>query len=165
MLFRSPRDAYKLLDFSCCIAGWVPKGEWKIFQIDNSSSFLDPIRTSLIQSLLNFSPDNNIDFLKNRTFLFEFNGNEEANGNTELQIAFLIFAFLLFEEHGYVVSSGSSAGQVLILQDGFAYFQSQDKVVSGAKSVLNDFERHVQPDWILKLIANSQDKYIESHEK
>jgi hypothetical protein len=139
--YEAPTRARELLRFSRSVAGWLPKGDWKIVQIDNSSYF-DPDRTSLFTGLL-FGPEVAPDLSEHRTFLFQFSNSEATNNNTELVIANLVFVLLLLEEHGYVVSSGSTQGQVLGIQDGVVYFCSRDKSISGAEILLRTFEREL----------------------
>lgn len=162
--YRAPRGSNELHNFSLHVAGWLPKGDWKIFQIDNSTS-LDPVQASLFGRLL-FGSENVPDFnlVANRTFLFEFGTDESANENTELLISNLIHVFLLFECHGYVVSSGSRSGQLLGIQDGFAYFDSKDAEISGAKSLLKGFERSplIAPQWIMDIVSKWQERSIAS---
>lgn len=155
--YCAPKEV--LLNFSHHVSGWLPSGNWKIFQIDNSTGWIDPVQLSLFAGLL-FGADNipDLNKLDNRTFLFEFGKNVDANSNTELLISNLIFVFLLFESHGYVVSSNSNAGEVLGVQDGFIYFSSWDKNISGAKKVLQDFERDpsAPPQWIIEIHGRVQ---------
>jgi hypothetical protein len=122
---QAPRDSLRLHSYCRHLAAWLPKGDWKILQIDNSTSF-DPDNVSWIGGLLsgaNIQPD----FSTFRTFLFEFNAGKVDDDYTELIIANLIFVFLLLECHGYIASSGSTNGELLGLQDGFAYLGTRDK--------------------------------------
>lgn len=100
--YRAPKDALELFCFSRHVAGWLPKGDWKIFQVDNSTS-LDPDEESLFGGLL-FGTKEIPNLVENNTFMFEFGGDEDKNDSVELLIANLIFIFLLFECHGYIVS-------------------------------------------------------------
>lgn len=158
--YRAPKA--ELLNFSHHIARWLPDGKWKIFQIDNSTGWMDPIQASLFGGLL-FGANNHetldANVRLNRTFLFEFDGTVHAKEYAELLIANLIYLFLLFESHGYVVSSGSSSGEILGIQDGFAYFSSHDAKVSGADKLLESFERNptTRPRWISEIIAARQE--------
>lgn len=36
--YEAPKGALELLNFSQYVAGWLSNGDWKIFQVDNSSS-------------------------------------------------------------------------------------------------------------------------------
>ena len=159
--YRAPDNSHELLKFSQHVAGWLPIGDWKIFQIDNSSVWIDPVQTSLISGLL-FGMENVSWLAKNRTFLFEFGKDENTDSSTELLISNLIFTFLLFECHGYVVSSNSNVGQRLGIQDGFVYFSSKEKNLSGAENLLKNFERHPlkAPQWVLDIIAKRQEQAL-----
>lgn len=153
--YRAPRN--ELLNFSHHVAGWLPKGEWKIFQIDNATGWIDPVQWSLFGGLL-FGAGDIPDVAENRTFLFEFGKSKSADEKTELLISNLIYVFLLFESHGYVVSSGSSAGQLLGIQDGFVYLSSREHDISGAESLLKNFESKPleSPRWITEILVESQ---------
>lgn len=157
--YRAPKDG--LLNFSHHVAGWLPKGNWKIFQIDHSTGWMDPVQVSLFGGLL-FGADNipDLNQIENSTFLFEFGKNKTADENTELLISNLIFVFLLFESHGYVVSSNSSAGQLLGLQDGFVYFSSREKNISRAEVLLKNFKRNPSalPQWGMEIFAERQEQ-------
>lgn len=150
--YQAPKGALELYNFSQYIAGWLPRGDWKIFQIDNSNS-LNEAESALFGRLL-FGSENILDINRPEysTFLFNFGNDERVNQNTELLIANLIYVFLLFDCHGFVVSSGSHpSGQLLGVQDGFAYFYSKEVEISGAKSLLKNFESNplMSPQWIL----------------
>jgi hypothetical protein len=149
--YQAPRDATNLYCFSQHIAGWLPVGHWKIFQVDDATT-LAPDEAFLLDCLLRGGPDNTSEFMTNRTFLFEFGNGKTADAKTELIIANLIHVFLLFECHGYVVSSGSSSGEILGIQDGFAYFLSRDKRLAGAQELLDRFENNPRkiPDWVIR---------------
>jgi len=161
---RAPENARELHNFSHHLAGWLPQGEWKIFQIDNST-VLDAAQSTLFGRLL-FGSERALDLgrMENSSFLFEFGSDPAANNATELLIANLIHVFLLFECHGYVVSSRSQAGQLLGILDGFGYFYSKDADVAGARTLLENFERNPlqPPQWILDLIAEEQERIIGS---
>lgn len=155
--YRAPKEA--LLSFCHHAAGWLPKGNWKIFQIDNSTGWLDPVQLSLFSGLL-FGGEKirDLNSLESRTFLFEFGKGREDDENTELLLANLMYVFLLFESHGYLVSSGSSTGQRLGIQDGFVYFLSRDPNLSSAEGLLEKFERNPlsAPQWVFDIIAKRQ---------
>ena len=156
--YKAPCNSCELLTFSEHVAGWLPKGEWKIFQIDNSGS-LDAIQVALFGRLL-FGSEEIPSLIENRTFLFEFGKDENANQKTELLMANLIYLFLLFESHGYVVSSGGDTGQYLAIQDGFVYFYSNEKAIPSAKLLLENFERQplMSPQWILDILIREQEQ-------
>jgi hypothetical protein len=158
--YRAPERALELFNFSQYVAGWLPRGEWKIFQIDNST-YLDTVQAALVGRLL-FGSEEARSLVDNRTFLFELGNNEDTDNNTELLITNLIYAFLLFQCHGYVVSSNRSAGQYLAIQDGFVYFYSKSKDISGADTLLKDFENNPlrSPPWIRDIVAEGQERGI-----
>ncbi len=151
--YRAPRDSQTLLSFSQHVAGWVPKGVWKILQIDNSTS-LDAVQENFLGRLL-FGPAHVSGLDGCKTFLFEFGMNQEEDRNAELIISDLIFAFLLFECHGYLVSSGCGDGSCLGIQDGFVYFSTGEKNVHGVHLLLENFERNPldSPPWIVEIIT------------
>jgi hypothetical protein len=158
--FRAPTNSLKLLNFSRYAAGWIPKGEWKIFQLDNSTNF-DPVQTSLFGGLVyGYQNIPSVDLRDRRTFLFNFFNDDDKK--TELLVSNLIYLILLFECHGYVVSSGGNAGQILSFQDGFAYFSANDEEVFGAKFLLQQAieEPLVAPEWIQEIIKNYQDTHL-----
>lgn len=156
---HAPTQVLELLSFSQHVAGWLPRGMWKIFQIDNSSGWIDPVQASLLGGLL-FGPDviADVKLMENNTFLFEFGKSEVTDKNSELLISNLIFTFLLFQSHGYVVSSNSSAGQLLAIQDGVAYLSSRDSDISGAEALLGNFRRDplTSPQWVVDILAERQ---------
>lgn len=149
--YQAPRDALNLYCFSQHVAGWLPNGDWKIFQIDDSTS-LKPDEEFLLTCLL-CTPSNSLDFSNNRTFMFEFGSRKDFDVSADLSIANLIFAFLLFECHGYVVSSSSNGGEMLGIQDGFIYFLSRNGHISGAQELINEFEKNPisSPKWIRQI--------------
>jgi len=158
--YRAPKDG--LLNFSHHVAGWLPKGDWKIFQIDHSTGWMDPVQVSLFGGLL-FGSGDTPDLVENRTFLFEFGKNKKADENTELLISNLIYVFLLFESHGYVASSNSNSGQLLGVQDGYIYFLSRDKKsISSAKTLLKNFERKPSalPQWVMEIFVERQEQEL-----
>jgi hypothetical protein len=155
--YCAPKD--RLLNFSQHVAGWLPKGDWKIFQIDNSTGWMDPVQVSLFGGLL-FGADNipDLNQTDNRTFLFEFGKNGNVDKDTELLIANLIYVFLLFESHGYVVSSNSNLGQRLGIQDGVVCFSLGNKNMPEVEALLDNFERNplTLPQWVSEICAERQ---------
>lgn len=155
--YRPPKDA--LFNFSYHAAGWLPRGGWKIFQIDNSTGWMEPTQESLFGSLL-FGANNIADFNQrdNKTFLFEFGKNKTADENTELLISNLIYVFLLFESRGFVVSSHGDAGQRLGVQDGVVYFSAMDPDLRAASTLIERFERAplALPAWVMEIYGERQ---------
>ncbi len=156
MNYQAPLNARELFNFSEHVAGWLPKGDWKILQFDNSGG-LDAVQATLFRRLL-LGSDETLNLNENRTFLFEFGDNEKYNENTELLLSSLISLLLIFESHGYLVSSNRSAGKYLAIQDGFVYFYSNDKSLSEAKLLLMNFEKNplMSCQWVTQIIVNSQ---------
>jgi hypothetical protein len=146
--YRAPRDAASLYCFSQHVAGWLPDGDWKLFQIDNST-LLAPDEEFFFACLL-CSLNSSFDPSKNRTLLFEFGNGKVSDVSADLRISNLIYAFLLFECHGYVVSSSSIGGEILGVQDGFIYFLSRNIHVSGARELIIEFEKNPMssPKWL-----------------
>lgn len=160
-----PAPKTDLLNFSHHVAGWLPKGSWKIFQIDNSSGWMDPVQLSLFAGLL-FGADKISEYnqTQNRTFLFEFGKNKDSDSNDELLLANLIYIFLLFESHGYIVSSNSYSGQSLGIQDGYVYFSSREqKDISNAETLLGSFARNpkTRPQWVIEVYVDRQQQFLE----
>jgi hypothetical protein len=151
--YPAPENSNELLSFSQHAAGWPPKGEWKMLQIDNSTC-LDAVQENFIGRLL-FGPEYVGRLNDSRNFLFEFGKSWTDDRNTELLISDLVFSFLLFEAHGYFVSSNSNDGARLGIQDGFAYFSARDKDIHGTNTLLENFARNplMSPRWIIEIIA------------
>jgi hypothetical protein len=155
--FRPQRE--ELINFSHHVSGWLPKGNWKMFQIDNSTGWMDPVQLSFFGGLI-WGVDNMPSDMENQTFLFEFGKDKSADDNSELVISNLIFTFLFFESHGYVVSSNSSTGQLLGVQDGYIYFLSRNTGdISNAKSLLENFKRAPSspPQWVTDIYIERQE--------
>jgi hypothetical protein len=149
--YRAPERSRELYVFAQYVAGWLPRGSWKIFQIDNSTSF-DVSEAHLfchmvgIEDYIKFKEDMNF-----RTFLFESGDDDFLDIASEFMIADLIYLFLLFQCHGYVVSSGSFGGERIGVQDGFAYFSTRVGGVSHVERSINDFYRNplMSPQWVM----------------
>jgi hypothetical protein len=154
--FRAPENSKDLLKFATYVASWVPRGNWKLLNIDNSTS-LSPVETHFLAQLL-FGSGKGERIGKGSAFLFEFEGSKDADEDKDLLIADLIFLLLLFEAHAAVTSSASSAGQLLSIEDGFVYFLSPESS-SDAENLLREYERtpRTSPQWILEIIAKRQD--------
>jgi hypothetical protein len=74
---RLPEDARRVYTFAQHVAGWLPPGDWKLLQIDNSNS-LDPVQLALVSSLL-VGPGREINLFLQRSFIFEFSGDAESD--------------------------------------------------------------------------------------
>lgn len=141
--FRPPRDALSLYCFSLHVAGWMPQGKWRLFQIDDATVFdIDEIifTSRLIGA-------NSLQLLERRALLFSQNQDQVSSS---ISIAHLIYAFLLFEGHGYMVSSQSSNGEVICVQDGEITFCSNKADVAGAQLLVETFEASPSksPNWL-----------------
>jgi hypothetical protein len=152
---RAPRNARELFSFSRHVAGWLPTGDWKLVQIDNST-MPSPDESPLIAHMLAV-PDG-LDWAKHRAFLFEFADNEFENQQAELHIADLIFAFLLVESHVYIVSSGGTSGNLVAIQGGGVQFSSMGADGAGIDLLLEEFRREplMSPKWVVELISARQ---------
>lgn len=158
--YQAPKQALDLIRFSQYVAGWLPKGKWKILQIDNSTGRMSPAAESLFGGLLFGCSKGWPSLVENRTFFFELGKGKEKDNETELLIANLIFVFLLFEYHGYVVSSNCPNKQYLGIQDGFVYFHStHNEDIRSAQAALKKFEANEMPTWVLDIIAEQQEKW------
>jgi hypothetical protein len=136
--FKAPSDVRELFNFSLKIAEWIPVGEWKILQIDNSSFFTGA--QNKILSQLSGRASSGEKFSDSATYLFQFGRSEELDLQQEYLVASFIFMFLVFELHGYLSSSESSNCQRLGLQDGFVYFMSNPIEVEKANALVKSFE-------------------------
>lgn len=155
-------DKY-LLNFCQHVAGWLPSGDWKIFQIDNSTGWMDPVHASMFYGLLHGSDFlSKIDYPEKRSYLFEFSQDKRQMMNQELLLANLIYVFLLFESHGYIVSSGSQQGQVIAIQDGVIYMASRNGNAIDAKKILKSYSENPSksPNWVLEFMQEEQEASI-----
>lgn len=152
----APEGAQELLNFAYHIADWLPKGDWKLCQIDDST-YLDSVQTRVIERLL-FGSDRSKTLRDAESYLFEFGKNSRDDKDAELLLADLIYFFLLFECHVHFVSSNSLSGERLTIQDGFAYFYSREQEIERAKAILTAFEQQPlsAPRWVVDIIANEQ---------
>lgn len=156
--YPAPENALELLSFANHVSTWLPKGDWKLFQIDNSGS-LNAYQSHLFNKLL-FGKDEIINFDEMRTFLFEFGANKEVNICTELLITNAIYFFLLFKSHGQVVSSIYSPRKILSINDGYIYFISDEVGQLEAKVILEKFESNplLYPDWVGEINSEYQER-------
>lgn len=157
--YQAPKDARSLFNFALHVAGWLPKGSWKMLQIDNSSSF-GVIQAAAISRLLPGWVNPSSTAIQNSSCLFEFSGPELADSDTELLIANVIYLFLLFEGHGYLVSANSKSRECLSIQDGFVYFSSGNEDMAGADTLVRDFEASplALPRWATEMEISAQDR-------
>lgn len=150
--------ARELANFSQHVAGWLGKGDWKILQLDNSSSLV--AHESLLLSTLLLGSEQHMDPAKNRTFLFDLSAcRPEECLQTEIAISHIVYLLLLWEAHGYLVCSGGAPGERLGIQDGFVIFYGSDVRLHEATTLLAEFE--AKPDkpakWIDVADADGQD--------
>lgn len=157
--YQAPKDARSLFIFSLHVAGWLPKGDWMIFQIDNSSSF-GIVEASAISRFLPGLVSPFSTTIQNNTCLFEFSGQGLVDGDTNLLIANVIYLFLLFEGHGYLVSANSKSLECLSIQDGFVYFSSGEESVAGAEALIRGFETapRILPKWATEMEIAAQNR-------
>jgi hypothetical protein len=150
---RSPRDAADMLCLAQHATGWIPSGEWKLLQFDNSNAFTR-VENVLLSQLLFGSP-RVVDFnaIENRTIVFESSG--EQTENIDLQISNVVFALLLFESHAYLVSSGSSKHERLGIQDGVIHLSSSRRTSGGALDAFKADPGRA-PQWVIDLIVKDQ---------
>ena len=155
---RAPADTRGSYAFAQYLAGWIPSGEWKLLQIDNSTS-MDPVQQALVSSLL-FGPTEIANLLERRSFLFEFTGDATFDVASELQLCNLIFSFLIFDAHVQIVSSSGNAERYLSLQDGVAYLIARDIKMAGAEILLKTFGENpgVSPSWIQEIVSREQER-------
>lgn len=157
--YQAPKDAQRLFAFALHVAGWLPRGAWKVLQIDNSSSF-GVVQALAISRLLPGLVKPLGTTIQNNTCLFEFRGEELADGDTELLIANVIYLLLLFEGHGYLVSANSKSRECLSIQDGFIYFSSDEEGIAGAEALIQNFEAGplIWPKWVAAMEIAAQDR-------
>ena len=155
--YQAPSVSRELFCFSRHVAGWLPNGDWKLLQLDNSND-LDANKESLLTQLL-FGANSLPSHTQSRSFLFHRSSRDAPDIN-DLIVANLIHALLLIEGFGYFVSSGSNQGQRLGIQDGVIYFVARDeKSIEDAKALLEGFESdpNALPPWVTDLIAAGQE--------
>jgi hypothetical protein len=157
--YQAPNEARKLYVFAEHIAGWIPRGDWKIIQIDNSTS-LDIIHAApILRMLFSLEDMPNPKSINQASLLFEFGSDKGRNISTELLISNFIHLLLLFECHAQITSSAAGRGQFLSIQDGFVYFMAgTDKIQINAADLLKGFENNParSPQWIGDITARSE---------
>jgi hypothetical protein len=143
---RAPEKSRELHNFAQHVIKWLPRGVWKIVQIDNSTSPSQD-EAFLINRLL-FGSSESSQLPLGGALLFEF--VKGADANEDLLLSNLVFLLLLFECHGQVVSSSCRDGKILSVQDGFVYFISHtNSDISDARMLLKQLE-----DAPLKALSN-----------
>jgi hypothetical protein len=155
--YRAPDKALDLYSFSQHIAGWLHVGEWKIVQIDNSTNF-SLEQATIFNQILSSRPER-IDFIKTRSFLFDYSGDTLERYRADIRVAFFANLLLLFEGHGSIVSVGGGSPLILSLQDGFVYFISREETeLARARSLLACYEQNrlMSPSWITSISSGSE---------
>lgn len=158
---HAPAPPNNLFNFSHHVASWLPSGEWKLVQLDNSSGWIDPAQVSLLASLMSIASNPQILNSSSRNaVLIEFHG--ESCVQSELTVGNIIFALLLFKLHAHIVSSGGNAGVLLSIQDGFVYFSGTDSDTRRSESIVANFLANPcsYPVWIRDLAAAGQEAAI-----
>lgn len=163
--YPAPENALELFKFASHISAWLPKGDWKLFQMDNSSH-MNAYEAYLFGKLL-FGKDEVINFSEMGPIFFEFLIGKELDECTEMLISNLIYLILLFKSHGQMVSSSCNSKKILSIQDGFVYFISDDSGLLEANSILEKYESNpfLSPDWVDEIISDYQERSIKGHEK
>lgn len=152
---QAPKIARDLLQFSHHIAGWLPKGNWKFLQIDNSGGL--QIDELVVFCKLISSECKTLNLAQQNSFLFEFGFDSFLDQETELLISYIIYFFLHFESHCHLVSSSSDSGEILRIQDGFVYFCSDEKRLLKAHEIIENFQQNkTLPDWVAKIVIDNQ---------
>lgn len=152
--FKSPQGARELLVFCQTIVSWLPKGQWRILQINNFNNFQAPAEFQLARTLL--GPDVRLGGVVGKTVLIE--NAEQPIDASDLLVADLIYLFLLHEGHADLVSSDSIHGEYIGIQDGFVYFYSTAPRLLEAENAMRNFfaNPYTPPDWVLDVMARFQ---------
>jgi hypothetical protein len=145
VVYRPTKEALLMYCFSQHIAGWLPRGNWQIFQIDDVTS-LEGDEAMFVSRLI--GAEKLINLNEYRTLLFECSADQHRSNL--MTISYLIYAFLLFEAHGYLVSSGCKDGKMICIQDGSVSFDSEEKEVPDAQVLVSLFENNPRksPEWL-----------------
>ena len=159
--FPAPENALELFNFTSHIAAWLPKGDWKLFQMDNSCH-MNAYEAYLFNKLV-FGRDEVIYVSEMGPILFEFGISKDLDECTEMLISNLICFFLLFKSHGQIVSSHCNSRKILSIQDGFIYFISDDIGLLEANAILEKYERNplLSPEWVGEIISDYQERGID----
>jgi hypothetical protein len=157
--YLAPRDARQLINFAYHVAGWLPKGKWKLFQVDNSTAF-GVAESALLSYLLPNLVSTSSSEIQHNTYLVEFGASRLQDNHSELVLANVIYLFLLFEGHGFLVSASSNNQECLSIQDGVVYFSYTDKKISRANELIRDFEHAPLklPRWLTEIEISNEDQ-------
>ncbi len=144
----APKVARDLYVASLWLTDWLPKGKWKLIQIDNSTSPSDD-ESFLFEQLINI-PTRRWDVASQKTFKFELDENCETGQRVDVVISSVIFFALMFEWHIHLVSDGCLDGQRLALQDGDIYCFGSEESILAAKAIGERLSLHPSstPKWI-----------------
>lgn len=157
--YHAPEKAKELYCFSEHVAGWLPQAEWKIFQINDSTSL--SIDENYLFSRLAFGEKHFFDINKpqHSTLLFEFDDNKMKSQTTELLIAHLMYVLLLSESHADIISSRQDERKYVSIQDGFVYFISDnERDIKDAGLLIENFSKNplALPKWVLDVNTDYQ---------
>jgi hypothetical protein len=153
-MHKAPSGAHSLYTFARHVAGWLPSGDWKLIQVDNSTS-LNVITAAPIARLL-YADDqlHSPDDVNRASIKFAFGSDRRKNAATEILVSELIYYFLLLECHVQVVSSACQDGQFLSIQDGFVYFKfGRGDLARQTSELLRSFEASPEqwPSWLVEI--------------
>lgn len=137
---KAPTVAIELYVASLWLTDWLPKGKWKLIQIDNSTS-PSKDESLLFERLMNSSM-REWDVATQRTFLFDIDEDIATRQRVDIVISSVIFLALMFEWHIHLVSDGGAQGQRLALQDGVIYCFGNEENISAAKAVVEHLRLH-----------------------
>lgn len=148
LTLAAPKVARDLYVASLWLTDWLPKGKWRLIQVDNSTS---PSRDEslLFEQLINI-PTRRWDVASQKTFKFELDENVEVGQRVDVVISSVIFFALMFEWHIHIASDGCLDGQRLALQDGDIYCFGNEESILAAKTIGERLRSHPSstPKWI-----------------
>lgn len=152
--YKAPLASRELLNFCYRVASWLPRSDWKLIQIDNST-YLDPAQKLVLSTLL--SAKNHDSFGEPGSYLLEFEKDDLDANSLEIILAHVIYFIIVFEAHCYIVASRGNQQQRLGIQDGFIYFVSAASDFSGAAEILKGYEQEPEklPDWVARMNVSS----------
>jgi hypothetical protein len=153
--FPAPGDAKALWHFSALLGDWLPRGEWRILQFDNSNHFPRVAELFLSRVVGATQP---VDFNASPTLFFEDVDDEALVQNSSV-LTFFVFNLLMFEGHAYIVSS-ADGGYRLGIQDGYVYFEGTNDAVSHGREIVKRFESAAIADWANDVEAAWQERQI-----
>jgi hypothetical protein len=158
--FTAPRESSELFCVAFHATGWLPPGQWKLLQIDNSNYFNVVDRSLLSQLLFGTQWHCNLNAPECSSFLFEYSDRSDINQKSDLLISHLIYSLLLVEGHAYLVSAASKDQELLAIHDGALHFSSLQADASGAVDMLARFKGNPRgyPQWVVDAMAQDQDR-------